>query len=65
MCDDMIHQGLTHDPTVSRRAFSIGAAASIALQSTIAAAQAKVVQKDVDVKMESGVSDSALFYPEG
>jgi carboxymethylenebutenolidase len=65
MCDDMIHQGLTHDPTVSRRAFGLGAAASVALQSTIAAAQAKVVQKDVDVKMESGVSDSALFYPEG
>ena len=20
MCDDLIHQGLTHDPTVSRRA---------------------------------------------
>ena len=65
MCDDMIHQGLTHDPTVTRRAFGLGAAASIALQSRIAAAQAKVVQKDVDVKMENGVSDSALFYPDG
>ncbi|UWZ83495.1 dienelactone hydrolase family protein [Occallatibacter riparius] len=65
MCDDMIHQGLTHDPTVTRRTFGLGAAASIALQSKLAAAQAKVVQKDVDVKMESGVSDSALFYPEG
>jgi carboxymethylenebutenolidase len=65
MCDDMIHQGLTHDPTVSRRTFSLGAAASIALQSAIAAAQAKVVQKDVNVTMENGVSDSALFYPEG
>jgi carboxymethylenebutenolidase len=65
MCDDMIHQGLTHDPTVTRRTFGLGAAASIALQSKLAAAQAKVVQKDVNVTMENGVSDSALFYPEG
>ncbi len=65
MCDDIIHQGLTHDPTVTRRAFGLGAAASIALQSKLAAAQAKVVQKDVNVKMENGESDSALFYPEG
>jgi carboxymethylenebutenolidase len=65
MCDDLIHQGLTHDPTVSRRTFGLGAAATVALRSSIAAAQAKVVQKDVNVTMENGVSDSALFYPEG
>ena len=28
MCDDFIHQGLTHDPTISRRAFGLGAAAT-------------------------------------
>jgi carboxymethylenebutenolidase len=65
MCDDMIHQGLTHDPTVSRRAFGLGAAATLVLSSSVAAAQGKVVQKDVDVPMASGVADSALFYPEG
>src|SRR5277367_2489146 len=65
MCDDFIHQGLTHDPTVSRRAFGLGAAATVFLSSAGAAAQAKVVEKDVNVRMESGVSDSALFYPEG
>ena len=65
MCDDLIHQGLTHDPTVSRRAFGLGAAATVVLHSTVASAQAKVVEKDVNVTMESGVSDSALFYPEG
>jgi carboxymethylenebutenolidase len=65
MCDDLIHQGLIHDPTVSRRAFSLGAAATVVLRSSVAAAQAKVVQKDVDVPMASGVADSALFYPEG
>jgi carboxymethylenebutenolidase len=66
MCDDFIHQGLTHDPTVTRRAFTLGAAATtVAMQSTLASAQAKVVQKDVNVPMASGVSDSALFYPEG
>jgi carboxymethylenebutenolidase len=65
MCDDFIHQGLTHDPTVSRRAFGLGAAATVLLSSAAAAAQAKVVEKDVNVPMASGVSDSALFYPEG
>jgi carboxymethylenebutenolidase len=65
MCDDLIHQGLVHDPTISRRAFGIGAAATVVLSSSMAAAQAKVVQKDVDVPMASGVADSVLFYPEG
>jgi carboxymethylenebutenolidase len=65
MCDDLIHQSLTYDPTVSRRTFGLGAAATVALRSTIASAQAKVVQKDVNVPMANGVSDSALSYPEG
>src|SRR6202167_423108 len=65
MCDDLIHQGLTHDPTVSRREFVVASAATIVLNSTSAAAQAKVVEKDVNVPMASGISDSALFYPEG
>ena len=64
MCDDSIHQGLIHDPTISRRAFGLGAAATIVLSSSVAAAQVKVVQKDVDVPMASGVADSALFCPE-
>src|ERR1700678_3726512 len=65
MCDDLIHQGLIHDRTVSRRAFGLGAAATIVLSSSVATAQVKVVQKDVDVTMASGVADSVLFYPEG
>ena len=65
MCDDVIHQGLTHDPTVSRRTFGVGAATTVALHSAAASAQPKVVEKDVNVQMESGVADSALFYPEG
>src|ERR1700733_9080140 len=65
MCDDLIHQGLTHDPTVSRRAFGLGAAATLVLSSAAIAAQAKVVEKDVNVPMASGVADAALFYPEG
>src|SRR5271163_513199 len=65
MCDDFIHQGLTHDPTVSRRTFMVGSAATVMLTSANAGAQAKVVEKDVNVPMASGVSDSALFYPEG
>ena len=65
MCDDFIHQGLTHDPTVSRRAFIVSSAATVLLGSASAATGAKVVEKDVNVPMASGVSDSALFYPEG
>jgi carboxymethylenebutenolidase len=65
MCDDLIHQGLIHDPTISRRAFGLGAAATVILSSAAASAQAKVVEKDVNVPMASGVADSALFYPEG
>jgi carboxymethylenebutenolidase len=65
MCDEFIHQGLTHDPTVSRRAFVVSSASTVVLSSTSAAAQAKVLEKDVNVPMASGVADSALFYPEG
>src|SRR5580704_13583474 len=65
MCDDFIHQGLIHDPTISRRAFGLGAAATVVLTSANAGAQTKVVEKDVNVPMASGVADSALFYPEG
>jgi carboxymethylenebutenolidase len=65
MCDDLIHQGLTYDPSISRRAFGIGAAATVVLTSSGAQAQTRVVEKDVDVPMASGLADSALFYPEG
>jgi carboxymethylenebutenolidase len=65
MCDDFIHQGLTHDPTVSRRTFVVSSAATLMIASAAAAAQDKVVEKDVNVPMASGVSDSALFYPDG
>src|SRR5215469_6889326 len=66
MCDEFIHQGLTHDPTVSRRAFVVSTAATaVALSTSSAAAQPKVVERDVNVPMASGISDSALFYPDG
>src|ERR1700735_456146 len=65
MCDNFIPQGRIHDPTISRRAFGLGAAATVVLSSSVAAAQVKVVQKDVDVPMASGMADSALFYPAG
>jgi carboxymethylenebutenolidase len=43
----------------------VSSAAAVILGTASAAAQAKVVEKDVNVPMSSGVSDSALFYPEG
>jgi carboxymethylenebutenolidase len=65
MCDEHIHQGLTYDPTISRRTFSLGAAATAVLSSAAAHAQSQVVEKDVNIPMASGVADSALFYPAG
>jgi carboxymethylenebutenolidase len=64
MCDDDIHQGLIHDPTVSRRAFGLMTvvAASVA---GAARAAAPVVEKDVEIKTLDGTADAALYYPEG
>ena len=64
MCDDEIHQDLV-DPSISRRAFGLSAAAAASLAATLAHAQDTVVEKDVDVKTPDGVADAALFYPKG
>jgi carboxymethylenebutenolidase len=65
MCDDEIHQGVVQDPSISRRAFGLSAAAAAALTATMAHAQDSVVEKDVDVKTPDGMADAALFYPKG
>jgi carboxymethylenebutenolidase len=65
MCDDDIHQGLVHDPRLSRRTFGLAAAALGGAAATIAQARAAVVEKDVEIKTPDGVADAALFYPEG
>ncbi|HEY0646736.1 dienelactone hydrolase family protein [Phenylobacterium sp.] len=63
MCDD-IHEGLIHDPTVSRRTFGLLSAAAAGGLATSAYA-ADVVEKDVEVKTADGAADAALFYPAG
>ncbi|WP_430423118.1 dienelactone hydrolase family protein [Phenylobacterium sp.] len=63
MCDD-IHDGLIHDPTVSRRTFGILTAAAAGGLATNAYA-ADVVEKDVMVKTPDGEADAALYYPAG
>jgi carboxymethylenebutenolidase len=65
MCDEFIHQGLTHDPMISRRTFVVSSAATVMASSGVAAAQTKMGEKDVNVPMASGTCDAALFYPEG
>jgi carboxymethylenebutenolidase len=68
MCDDDIHVGLIYDPTVSRRTFglmSVAAAGAATAAPIQAQAQAKVVERDVEVKTADGMADAALFYPEG
>lgn len=64
MCDDDIHVGLIHDPTVSRRTFGLMSAAVAGLGSA-AHAQTNVTEKDVEVKTPDGTADAALFYPTG
>jgi len=64
MCDDDIHPGLIHDPTVSRRAFGLMTVLAAGLGGA-AHAGAPVVEKDVEIKTPDGVADAALYYPEG
>jgi len=65
MCDDDIHQGLIHDPTVSRRTFGLIGAAAAGLAASSASAATPVVEKDVEIKTPDGVADAALYHPEG
>lgn len=62
MCDDDIHQGLVHDPSVSRRAFGLMTVALTGV-ATVARADDTVVEKDVEIKTADGAADAALFYP--
>jgi carboxymethylenebutenolidase len=64
MCDDDIHQGLIHDPTVSRRAFGLMTVVAAGVAGAARAA-APVVEKDVEIKTPDGTADAALYYPEG
>ena len=64
MCDDDIHPGLVHDPSISRRTFGLLTAALTGV-ATVARADEAVVEKDVEIKTPDGVTDAALFYPKG
>ncbi|HQR89398.1 MAG TPA: dienelactone hydrolase family protein, partial [Caulobacter sp.] len=64
MCDDDIHPGLIHDPTVSRRAFGLMTVIADGIGGA-AHAGAPVVEKDVEIRTPDGVADAALYYPEG
>lgn len=65
MCDDDIHVGLIHDPTVSRRTFGLMSVAAAGGIAGAAQAAGEVVEKDVEVKTPDGVADAALYYPAG
>ena len=63
MCDDDIHQGLTSDPAISRRAFGLtGLAAGLA---SAAQAAVKTEGHNVTVRTPDGTADAALFHPQG
>ena len=61
MCDDEIHQ--FNAPAVSRRAFTLSAAAIAAMSAAPAFAAEDVISKDVTVKTPDGEADAVLFYP--
>ena len=65
MCDDDIHQGLTHDLAVTRRTFGLTTAATVAFAAGSAHADAEVVESDVTIKTPDGSADAALFHPTG
>ena len=64
MCDDDIHPGLIVDPTVSRRGFGLLGLAAVGVTGAARAGVA-VVETDVEIKTPDGVSDAALYHPEG
>ena len=61
MCDDDIHQG--NAPPVSRRTFTLSAAAIATLAAAPVYAADEVVSKDVTVTTPDGQADAVLFYP--
>lgn len=65
MCDDEIHQGLTQDPRLSRRAFGLSTTAAMVLAAGAAEGAQDVAERDVDVSTPDGSADSVLFHPVG
>lgn len=65
MCDDETLRRMERTPKITRRSFAAITASAAALAGTVAYGQVKVVEKEVSVKTADGVSDSALYYPEG
>lgn len=61
MCDNEIHQ--FNAPGVSRRVFTLSAAAIAVMGGTPAFAAEDIVSKDVTVKTPDGEADAVWFYP--
>ena len=62
MCDDDIHQG-NAPPPVSRRTFTLSAAALATLAAAPVYAADEVVSKDVTITTPDGQADAVLFHP--
>ena len=63
MCDDDIHQGIAHEPGLSRRDFALTSGTAALVLASGGAAAAGVVETDVDIKTPDGTADAALFRP--
>ena len=63
MCDDDIHQGIAHEPGLSRRDFALTSGTAALVLASGGAAAADVVETDVDIKTPDGTADAALFRP--
>ena len=65
MCDDDINPGIVQDPTLSRRAFGLTAAATVGWAASAQAAGAPVMDMDVSIKTADGTADAVLIHPTG
>ncbi len=63
MCDDDIHQGIAHEPGLSRRDFALTSGTAALVLAAGSAAAADVVERDVDIRTPDGTADAALFHP--
>jgi len=65
MCDNDVNPGKIEDWRVTRRAMVAGSAALMTFATAVEAAEAKVIEKDVEVKTPDGMCEAVLVYPEG
>ncbi len=65
MCDEDIHQGVTQNPRLSRRAFGLSTTAAAMVAAAAAKGSTEAAERDVDVATSDGSADAVLLHPTG